>query len=75
MNKAVCPKCFNLRKLTKHHILPKRHFKKKEDREKIFLLCRECHDEIEKQIPFEKMQRQYYFFLLRRFILIGGGTL
>ena len=45
---GTCPKCDKLKKLTKHHILPRCHFKGGSG--KIVYLCRVCHDEIEKFI-------------------------
>lgn len=45
--KGICPKCSKNKTLTKHHILPRTHFK---GSSKIVYLCRTCHDELEKYI-------------------------
>jgi len=47
-----CPVCsqeyskVNIR--TRHHVLPKRFFR---DKGRLFELCRNCHDKLEKLIP------------------------
>jgi len=40
-----CPKCGGHKKLTKHHVLPRCHYKQGSG--KIEYVCRECHDELE----------------------------
>jgi len=44
IDKRVCPKCFEVRKLTEHHILPRRFYKFNKH---VIYLCRKCHDNIE----------------------------
>jgi len=44
--KTTCPKCGYFREMTRHHIYPRRHFKS----DQVILLCRDCHDGIEKII-------------------------
>lgn len=57
-----CRKCHRYEsQLTKHHVLPKRHFKNS----KIFLLlCRTCHSDLERLIPYRKVHVRFYFFVL-----------
>lgn len=43
----MCPKCKKARKLTRHHWLPQRWFGNTDN---IILLCRKCHNAIEKAI-------------------------
>lgn len=40
---GICPKCLELKELSRHHIFPRRWFKRKE----IIFFCRECHNNIE----------------------------
>lgn len=42
--KGVCPKCFKVRVLTKHHVLPQRFYGRNSN---TIYLCRNCHDKIE----------------------------
>ena len=42
-NKGICPKCGDVKSLTKHHCLPRRWFKCKH----ICLICRSCHNDLE----------------------------
>ena len=62
---ALCPKCGVVKKLTKHHVLPKRHFGAKG---KKFFLCRKCHDELEKLIPYKKMKNIFYYKIIVEFL-------
>jgi len=64
MSKEECPKCKQRKILTKHHIYPKKHFKKSDT----FKLCRECHDELHKIIPQQKMPKFMYEYILARFL-------
>lgn len=42
-----CLKCKGTKDLTLYYILPRRHFKGRGDKA---LLCRQCHDKVEKKI-------------------------
>lgn len=69
MNKWVCPKCLQFRKPTKHHWLPKRWFGHTDN---IILLCRKCHNAIEKIIELKeqgwKLTRDEYWEITRNFL-------
>jgi len=67
--KDVCPKCKRKKKLTRHHILPKRWFVKSS----ILNICRKCHNELELLIPFCKMPIGFYKRVVRKFMK-GGAT-
>jgi hypothetical protein len=55
---AVCEKCEELKKRTKHHVFPKRWFGRKGIK---INLCRDCHDKIEKIIPkYQRMPKKWY---------------
>ena len=73
MNKQMvvrpCPKCHIEKKMTKHHVFPKRHFGTK-DNKKVFLLCRDCHDKLERLIPFEVMPKEFYPAVIKAFLLM-----
>jgi len=65
-----CPGCLQERKMTRHHIYPRRHFGTRRNTE-LFLLCRECHDELEhKFIPDELMPREFYPTIVQVFLHI-----
>ena len=67
-----CRKCFSKDKriLTRHHVLPKRHF----GGEGILIcLCRRCHDEIEKLIPLELQDEIFYYYIVCSFLEAKSG--
>jgi hypothetical protein len=64
---GVCPKCKFPRWLTKHHIYPVRHYGRKGNND-ILLLCRACHDKIEKIIPFERRKKSFYTHIVEFFL-------
>ncbi len=65
---AVCPRCFKVRLLTKHHLTPKRFFNKKNN-QNIIYICEECHKEIEKIIPrFRKLLKEEYFDIHKKWL-------
>lgn len=67
-NIGVCPKCFEITVLTRHHILPQRFFGKKNNSSKIFL-CRKCHDIADRLTPYkEKLDKQEYLNIHREWI-------
>lgn len=65
MTVGTCPKCKRCSELTRHHILPSRWWGKSGP---IQLLCRSCHDMIERLIPFEQMPKKWYLELLDNFL-------
>jgi len=60
---GTCPCC------EKPGALTERHFKGSPK----VLICRTCHDEVEKSIPFEEMPVEFYEDILIKFG-IGGGN-
>lgn len=62
--KNRCLKCHTSKRLTRHHILPKRHYK---GAGPVMTLCRYCHDRIELLIPFEKMDKEFYYLVAEQF--------
>lgn len=66
----ICEKCNKKglpeNEITRHHIQPKRFFKGKG---KIALLCRRCHDILEKLIPYKpKLCVSEYFDIFNNFL-------
>jgi hypothetical protein len=58
--------------LSKHHLYPKR-FYRKQKKPAILFLCRTCHNEIERRIPYgEKLYREDYLEIARNFLAKGG---
>lgn len=62
----ICPKCRLQKQPTKHHIFPRRHFGRRTNNH-ILKLCRECHADLEKMIPFYKMHRDFYKHIIEKF--------
>ena len=70
----TCPKCKEVKPMTRHHIKPVRHFGRGKQNSEIFLLCRECHNQLETLIPFEVMKLEFYYYIIIVFLLIGKPT-
>lgn len=64
----LCPGCGEVKKMTAHHIYPRRHFGRGPRNNFIFLLCWECHAELESYIPYRQMERAFYPAIMKRFI-------
>lgn len=54
VRKAVCPRCFRLKKMTSHHIYVKRYYR---NNPYIIRLCRNCHDDIEAILKSKEIDR------------------
>ena len=67
-----CPKCGEVTKMTKHHVFPRRNFGKGRQNSTYFWLCWECHQELEKMIPYKRQRRKFYTQIIQTF-LKGGG--
>ena len=63
----LCPKCQQIKTGTKHHVFPKRHFKRQK-KPPIVYLCRDCHNGLEKLIPFYKMDKEFYINIILIFL-------
>lgn len=63
-----CAKCHKLGLQTKHHLLPKRHYGNGRKNDKVLILCRKCHDEIERLLPYEKKSKNFYIEVTSKFI-------
>ena len=64
---GICPKCFQVRKLTRHHALPKRYFG---DTNHKLWICRDCHDEIEKILPLNiKYEHEQYIEIHKQWLM------
>lgn len=70
---SVCPNCFKKKRLTAHHILPVRYFRRSDLK---LYICRECHDELEVIISEEengcKLNKNEYVQIAYLFIRKGG---
>lgn len=62
----VCPGCHEQKQPTKHHVFPRRHFGRKSNNN-ILKLCKQCHQDLEKMIPYEKMPREFYREVINEF--------
>lgn len=55
--------------MTSHHVFPRRWFgNNKRQRAVRLLLCRDCHDDLERVIPFHKMPLAFYTRVIREFL-------
>lgn len=74
IKKAICPKCFELKPLTSHHVYVKRYYGANDY---ILRLCRECHTELEKILQSKEMDRggqlkdDEYLQIARQFVKGG----
>src|SRR3990167_7620575 len=50
------------RNITRHHILTRRHF----GRGRVVLLCRRCHDKLERLIPLSEQPQEFYWRTLSK---------
>ncbi len=66
-NYTVCPCCNEVRVLTRHHVYPRRVYGRANNND-VFLLCRNCHDELETYIPYDPMPIDFYPRILHRFV-------
>lgn len=68
-HRGHCPKCgksYEEVMFTRHHILPKRLFR---GSRATIDLCRGCHDDIEKRIPFRlKLPVSTYYLIVNNFL-------
>jgi len=72
MTYGMCPACLEMSYLTKHHLLPKRFFRKQKKPATLFL-CRDCHNLLESKIPYgEKLYKNDYLEIARKFL--GGAN-
>jgi len=72
--KSICSKCLEYRFITRHHIFPKRFFKKTK-KAPILMLCQKCHQEIEDRIPRHiKLSKQDYIALTIKFLKEGENV-
>ena len=72
---GLCPKCFHVRCLTKHHVFPKRYFGNGKRNSSILYLCAECHHGrtgIEATLPLRKLKKEEYISITKSW-LRGGG--
>lgn len=66
---GLCPKCQEMRYLTRHHLYPKRFFKNQKRPATLFI-CRQCHNELERRIPYaKKLQKEDYLQIARAFLM------
>jgi len=65
MKKGICPKCLAEKPLTRHHVLPRRHFRENSE---IVYLCRDCHSDLEKLIPYDRQSENFYIKIVADFL-------
>ncbi len=66
--RAYCPKCMMISFLQKHHIFPRR-FYKKNNTTQILHLCDTCHKEIEAIIPqYRKLTKEEYLSIHKKWL-------
>jgi hypothetical protein len=66
---GLCPKCFGISVLTRHHIFPRRYYK---GRGPILFICRSCHNKLESEIPDRiRLTEDRYIEIVRDFLAEG----
>ena len=65
--KGLCPKCKEIKPLTKHHIEPRKWFKKQKD-PKLLFLCWDCHKEIHQILPKTRLRKPAYTEITIKFL-------
>lgn len=65
-----CPKCRQNKHLTKHHVFPRRHFGRGNKNKTVVRICRECHDELEELIPYERQPIAFYPHIVNVFLAL-----
>ena len=64
---GYCCKCGQIRVLQRHHTLPLRFFRGRN--QSVLLLCEKCHKAVERLIPYaRKLRRSEYLDLHRLFL-------
>lgn len=72
MKIGKCPKCKEVKELTRHHIYPRRFFC---GRSEVVLICRKCHDLLERKIPEKKkLPEQFYELVVHNFLQVWKAT-
>lgn len=66
--KVFCPKCRKIKDISRHHIFPQRHFA----HSPILHMCRSCHTDLERLIPFELQPDEFYLDIVRLFLASPG---
>lgn len=66
-----CPKCGEEKPMTRHHVYPKRFFGTRYSNS-LYLLCRECHNELEKYIPQQELMPKAFYLAIIEVFLKGG---
>lgn len=69
MRQGICPKCKELKSLTRHHVYFKAHFGGGKRNQVFEYLCRKCHDAFHNTtINHKRMPRPYYREMLEKFL-------
>ena len=68
MAKGLCVKCMRIRQLQKHHVLPVSKYGRKDNHSTI-LLCDDCHKEIERILPYRKLDTDEYLHITKMWLL------
>jgi hypothetical protein len=64
-----CPKCAQTKRLTRHHVFPKRFFPEQWGGGITVWLCRECHTLLEYEIPYNQaLSKESYLIHLIDFL-------
>ena len=70
--RKVCLRCGTVRNLSWHHVYPKRYFGSGWVNSDVRPLCRHCHDELEKLIPYKpKLEKLAYLAIFYTFLEEG----
>ena len=67
--KVECPRCHEIKPVSRHHIFPVRFFGNGHRNNEKIALCWDCHMELEDMIPVdEEMPRSFYRQIVEEFL-------
>ena len=61
---GICPACLNYRRLTTHHLWPKRVYGRRGN-DATITLCSKCHEALERVMPYRPTMEQCLNVLFR----------
>ena len=67
---GICSSCLQLRQLEKHHILPRKFFKRQRNAPIVYL-CNGCHKQLHRELPEKKVSKSNYLEITQQFLENG----
>ena len=67
---GICLKCYKIKKLTRHHVYPRRFFKNQK-KPVIVMMCWDCHQGLEKQLPKYPIKKIKYLEITKEYLTLS----